>query len=598
MLTDSTDQTNLEIQVAITLTAAAKGSALPVGAFWMIAVRPSTPQQIYPQRFLDSPQRPDGAPQWMCPLAVIDWKLDRSFSQASSAQLAANICDCRKQFDNLVTLTGRLGGCCTFTVGPKDAGQLQSILDRAAQKGGLATICFTPGNYNLVQPLRLTDMHSNLVLEACHGGVTLSSAKGVDAGLFQDGLIVLIGADNVTLRGLNVVPTPSAFPENLSNDVRKFGLLPDAIPMVAMIGLRVISSLDLTVQDCAIEFPAPTLTAREALLGVGLLAAGDCSGLKVVDCQFTSLIALTSTPQLGDGLTRVAPAVAVSQQYVILFGIMALPSLSAGKVLAANIGDASIRDNKFVNLTMAVYADGDMGKLQLQDNRVTGSLSGFWLMLSNYQPPSDTNAANMFASATAIVEILSGLIWAIEYPLPSVAATAVLALSTVAATAASSLLSSPAAPSAPRFTPPIRFRVENVLPASSPPAHSIPASSPAPIVSSFSLALRNLDVTSETAATNTTSLKIVSLGIHNNYISAVPSTLVGNANAYGSIAMMVLASQATNTNLEEYATSGVDLERQHDLRPQPVSGYAPIAGLVIQRAHGHDRKRDRSGVQP
>jgi hypothetical protein len=88
-LVDPTDQTSPGIQVTVTIPAdGVLGGALPVGAFWMIAVRPSTPQAVYPERFLTSPQPPDGPRQWVCPLAVLEW------NDAGLAQIH----DCRRPF--------------------------------------------------------------------------------------------------------------------------------------------------------------------------------------------------------------------------------------------------------------------------------------------------------------------------------------------------------------------------------------------------------------------------------------------------------------------------------------------------------------------
>ena len=44
-----------------------------LGDYWMFAVRPSTPQQVYPERYLTTSQHPDGPRLWICPLAVIAW---------------------------------------------------------------------------------------------------------------------------------------------------------------------------------------------------------------------------------------------------------------------------------------------------------------------------------------------------------------------------------------------------------------------------------------------------------------------------------------------------------------------------------------------
>ena len=56
--------------------------------YWCIGVRPSTSTQVYPGRYLRTPQPPDGPRQWACPLAVISWPAD---------QLAV-LKDCRPHF--------------------------------------------------------------------------------------------------------------------------------------------------------------------------------------------------------------------------------------------------------------------------------------------------------------------------------------------------------------------------------------------------------------------------------------------------------------------------------------------------------------------
>jgi len=44
-----------------------------IGDSWRIAVRPNTPTQVYPQRYLDRPQAPDGPRLWACPLVQLGW---------------------------------------------------------------------------------------------------------------------------------------------------------------------------------------------------------------------------------------------------------------------------------------------------------------------------------------------------------------------------------------------------------------------------------------------------------------------------------------------------------------------------------------------
>jgi len=96
----------LGIQVTISVP---QGGALPVGAFWMIAVRPGTPQLVYPEEFLTGPQWPDGPRSWICPLALIHWLGQGDFS-APGFSAPVDLKDCRKTFANLVDLTNQTWG--------------------------------------------------------------------------------------------------------------------------------------------------------------------------------------------------------------------------------------------------------------------------------------------------------------------------------------------------------------------------------------------------------------------------------------------------------------------------------------------------------
>jgi len=79
--------------VAVTLQTIGAGP-FHVGDYWMFAVRPSTPQQIYPERYLQDFQPPEGPREWLCPLAVIAW------SASGGGQVLS---DCRNQFSPLTS---------------------------------------------------------------------------------------------------------------------------------------------------------------------------------------------------------------------------------------------------------------------------------------------------------------------------------------------------------------------------------------------------------------------------------------------------------------------------------------------------------------
>ena len=234
-----------------------------LGDYWMFAVRPSTPQQVYPERYLTTAQPPDGPRLWICPLAVIAWL------PSGGGQVIA---DCRNPFDNLVDLTRKkLGGCCTVNVSPGDLTAkttLQSILDQYRGKAGV-NVCFAPGVYNLTQPLIMTSEHSNFTLEACAGGVVFQLPQGSEPAFLQ-GIIVLNAASSVSIRGIEFqLPLVPFGVTNVSTPS-----VPQNAEVFFSIGLRPMGYTDLTVEDSDFEF-AP---AQAAQVGVSILAAGTCSG--------------------------------------------------------------------------------------------------------------------------------------------------------------------------------------------------------------------------------------------------------------------------------------------------------------------------------
>lgn len=175
------------------VTLQAPGNVFHTGDYWVLAVRPSTPQQVYPERYLNDFQPPDGPRMWVCPLAVITWTKE-------TGTLAE---DCRNPFDNLVELTKRkgTGGCCTVSISPKDmsgATTLQSVVDSLITPAMLLTAADAGSAGNDIQfaitkvvsapnPLQtrldvaLLDRHSYQGLTAA----TIQSALAASHGLVQ-----------------------------------------------------------------------------------------------------------------------------------------------------------------------------------------------------------------------------------------------------------------------------------------------------------------------------------------------------------------------------------------------------------------------------
>jgi hypothetical protein len=289
-LADPTTGISTGVTVTISLL---DGSPLPDGMFWQIAVRPGTPQGVYPEDLLTAPRAPDGPRRWACPLAVIDW----------TANGGATVTDCRNSFDNLVELTRRKPGCCTVAVSPGDlkTRSLQSVIDRAVSQAQAVTVCLTAGKYPLQVPLHLDQRHNNLTLECCGGMATLQPHPTSKPTAFADGLIVLTEAKDVTLRNLEIEAPKAPLPEKSiqmqTNILARANLAAQAAfgRAIASFGIRALNSPRLTISGCKVTLEKPANSTVD-LFGAAVFLQGDCTGLTVQDCKFTSNTAPTYHP--------------------------------------------------------------------------------------------------------------------------------------------------------------------------------------------------------------------------------------------------------------------------------------------------------------
>jgi len=208
------------------------------------------------------------------------------------------VTDCRQKFDNLVALTKRKPGCCLVSVAPSDlaAGTtLQAVIDQAVGLAEGVTVCLNPGVYVLEQPLRLGPRHANLALESCGGRAILEPDFGVNNPAFAEGLIIIEGAVGVTLRGLVVVLPFALIPRSATDaigvlagqDVATDSFLASLAASLTMIGLNVVESRSLTVEDCEFSITGRAGSAA-TILGICIFLRGNCSTLTVTHCAFRS----------------------------------------------------------------------------------------------------------------------------------------------------------------------------------------------------------------------------------------------------------------------------------------------------------------------
>lgn len=338
-----------------------------IGDFWVFAVRPGTPTQIYPQRYNNkSPQFPDGPRLWACPLALVDWSVDA----------ASGVLDCRNPFDNLVELTRRkLGGCCTVTIRQEDISEtvsLQKIIDR--YKNQAFTICLMPGVYFLREPLVLGAEHSKLTLSGCQDGVILQAEKGFEKA-FLDGLIVLNQADEVTFRFLRFhLPQAPVSYKNLTqiNAALKTSDRegPSLLNLNVSIGVRALHCALLNFEDCLFRYSLPQ---TENVWGGGIFANSECWGLTVKSCRFLHDEDYLLKTHEATGLWR------------ILSGFVLTPAFQQKKkgtnahtttVVLPLLQDACFENNLFSGLTFATFIYSDTGILEFRRNTVRECMAG------------------------------------------------------------------------------------------------------------------------------------------------------------------------------------------------------------------------------
>jgi hypothetical protein len=394
------------------------GANTPPGDFWTFALRPSTPTVIYPARYSQSSQPPEGFRRWACPLGVVDWN-------------GAGVADCRETFENLVALSKRTG--CCIRVRPEDLTKrsLQQIIDTSP---GGSTFCLGPGDYPLPAPLVLTQGHGAITIEGCGEGAVLHPAMYNPTPIaFLSGLVRLQETVGVTLRRLEFRPglPPLFFPVPLptpipiggivvgppgaggvaatalvgGTEVGRIGVgggigipvggggitigpgpgLPPQIEIDISISLRIVDASDLTVEDCRFTFPPfPTAFAADARpCGAAIVANGVLSDVRIRRNRFE-----------GDA-TRDTE----------LAGVVVTPALfhdTAGRhSLPAAVDHLCIDENDFFGLARAVWICATLRGASVRGNVVEECTHGIVLISSHwFGPIAATDATSITTDLT------------------------------------------------------------------------------------------------------------------------------------------------------------------------------------------------------
>jgi hypothetical protein len=340
--------------VAVTLTSST--NAFHPGDFWEFALRPLQPTTVYPARYLDGAQPPDGPRTWACPLAVLTW--DNGTPTALS---------CVPSFTSLVSLTER-GGCCTVDVGPADVdggAGLQMLIDSYQ---GPVTVCLEPGIYTLPEPLILGPDQDGLTLQACRGGVTLQAAEGGPD--FAAGLILLVDASSITIKGIELGVPYFGFAQRLTT----FAGLPQpnaellaryAAQLALATGISCVNTQGLAIEDCTFTFAAG---GGDSVFGAGIFAAGTVKGLTLSGCSFID----ENSGQVP--FYQLAESNSGEVPFRLTFGYLQLPSTRAV------LDSAVIERCLFQGVTVAALAIAQIGAVRIAYDTVRDCYGGFWLV--------------------------------------------------------------------------------------------------------------------------------------------------------------------------------------------------------------------------
>jgi hypothetical protein len=409
-----TDGTAVQLDNVSGLAVTIHVAALPTGPlearpFWDFAVRPNTPQQVYPQRYLEEPQGPTGPRRWLTDLAIVE-ATGGSPTTGKPGSFTI-VADCRIHFPPLTGL-GDEGGCCGITLNPAEVtarGGLQNVVDAQAKIG--QSLSLRPGRYVLEAPLALTKAHAGFTLSGCSpGGRARLTVDTAAVANFTAGMITITETSDITIQGLSfTLPlTP------IAGLAAPIGTTLQFTADMA-IGISLDAAETIILEDCAFLFPSPAFSPNSPLLyfGAGIYAAENCSGLRVLRNRFDCLAGGTITsdafrflvglwmspssldtqgtsgtgaqnPDLPKAQTKTqaktqpkasAPVQTISQQAAA--GLVNLPLVND------RLDDVEITDNRFTGVTMAVFAMAELGMIRCIDNRVANCCAGFWFLDSD-----------------------------------------------------------------------------------------------------------------------------------------------------------------------------------------------------------------------
>jgi hypothetical protein len=290
-------------------------------------------------------------------------------------------------------------GCRTIGIRPSNVrdGRLQQLIDaavagRPGEDSSRVTICLKPGRYELHQPITLREQHSNLALRGRSETGVISATSGFETA-FGQGLIVLVGATNVTITYLEVelpqIPAALARVRASRQQRKAFADAVNAATANRWISIGIppmhCTVLAITDTDYLFRFSLGEhvtiaeveQTVPRTVIGVGVFASGQSGGLQLERNRF-----------LHDS----APRFDVEDPYHGLAGYLLTPTAVArdgaknafrqfnGSEVRALLRAAVIRDNTFDRLSVGVVVLSGLGTTRICDNIIRRSYAGICLI--------------------------------------------------------------------------------------------------------------------------------------------------------------------------------------------------------------------------
>ncbi len=143
------------------------------GDYWLVTVRPNTPQQITPWNLTQGGGVPPHGPRHVfAPLTLVTFRPPGPGEHANT-EVVDSIHDCRRTFRPLVARSG----CCTLTVGDGvgsrgDYLSIQAAVDALPPEGG--RVCVLPGTYTEALQIERADV----IVEGCGLKTRLRTPQG------------------------------------------------------------------------------------------------------------------------------------------------------------------------------------------------------------------------------------------------------------------------------------------------------------------------------------------------------------------------------------------------------------------------------------